>query len=49
VVSNDVIVGDDSEPDVGRMKEWRADALSISQFLDMVMEHVLTPLSRIER
>jgi hypothetical protein len=49
VVSNDLIVGDDSESDVGRMKEWRAAALSISQFLDREVEKVLTPLSRIGR
>jgi hypothetical protein len=42
-------VGDDSESDVGRMKEWRAAALSISQFLDREVEKVLTPLSRIGR
>jgi hypothetical protein len=49
VVSNDLIVGDDSESDVGRMKEWRAAALSISHIRDGRMENVLTPLSRIVR
>jgi hypothetical protein len=49
VVSNDLIVGDDSRSVVGRMKEWRAEALSISSLLDIEMEKVLTPLSRIGR
>jgi hypothetical protein len=49
VVSNDLIVGDDSESDVGRTKEWSAEALFISSFLDREVENVLTPLSRIGR
>jgi len=49
VVSNDLIVGDDSESDVGRMKECRADALSISRNRDGRMGNVLTPLNRIGR
>jgi hypothetical protein len=49
VVSNDLIVGDDSETDVDRMKEWRATALFISHIRDGRIENVLTPLSRIGR
>jgi hypothetical protein len=49
VVSNDLIVGEDSDSGVGRIKEWRAEALSISSCLDIEMEKVLTPLNRIGR
>jgi hypothetical protein len=49
VVSNDLIVGEDSDSGVGRMKEWSAEALFISSFLDVEVENVLTPRSRIVR
>ena len=42
-------MGDESESDVGRMKECRADALFISHIPNGMMENVLTPLSRIGR
>jgi hypothetical protein len=47
VVSNDLIVGEDSDSGVGRMKEWSAAALSISHIRDERIENVLTPLNRI--
>lgn len=47
MVLNDLIVG--AESDVGRIKEWRADALFISHIRDVEMENMLTPLNRIGR
>jgi hypothetical protein len=49
VVSNDLIVGEDSDSGVGRMKEWRAAALFISHIRDERREGVLAPLNRIGR
>ena len=42
-------MGDESESDVGRMKECRADALLVSRNRNGRMGNVLTPLSRIGR